>query len=205
MRLVRIWWSLNLPSESMDLLFCCHRRNYTENSTPPPGNIRFAPRDNQGLLPDALDDRSTGSDDGQSSAGHQPESSAAAAKPTTSSRTTRSCTTTKKTWQTHRINWADVGESEPDSSGIQASVPCANLGTPVLRSCRQGERETDLKKAFWARANNSGKRKLGGMREGNKPYGSEGSPEPQRKETCQGGPSMPALRLSRTHAMGSII
>jgi len=43
-RLVRIWWSLNPPSEPMDLLFCCHRRNDTEDSTPPPSEIRFAPR-----------------------------------------------------------------------------------------------------------------------------------------------------------------
>jgi len=45
-RLVRIWCSLNPPSEPMDLVFCCHRRNDTEESTPPPGEIRFAPRDN---------------------------------------------------------------------------------------------------------------------------------------------------------------
>jgi len=46
-RLVRIWWSLNPPSKPMDLLFCCHRRNDTEDSTPPPGEIRFAPGDNR--------------------------------------------------------------------------------------------------------------------------------------------------------------
>ena len=96
-QLVRIWCSLNPPSEPMDLLFCCHRRNDTEDSTPPPGEIRFAPRDNRGPPPDAWDDGSAGSDDGQSSDGHQPESSAAAAKRTTSSRTTRSGNTTKRT------------------------------------------------------------------------------------------------------------
>jgi len=146
-RLVHIWWSLNPLSEPMDLLFCCHRRNDTEDSTPPPGEIRFTPRDNQGPPPDASDDGSTGSDNGQSSDGHQPESSAAAAKRTTLTRTTRSGNTTKKTGRTHRINWADVGESEPESSGTQASVPHSNLGTRVVRSSRQGERETDLKKA----------------------------------------------------------
>jgi len=128
-RLVCIWWSLNLPSEPIDLLFCCHRRNDTEYSTPPPGKIRFAPRDNRSPLPDALDDRSAGSDDGQSSDGHQPELSAVAAKRTTSTRTTRSSNTTKKTGRTHHINWADVGESGSESSGTQASVPRANLGT----------------------------------------------------------------------------
>jgi len=46
-RLVRIWLSLNPPSAPMDLLFCLHRRNDTEDSTPPPGEIRFAPRDNR--------------------------------------------------------------------------------------------------------------------------------------------------------------
>jgi len=77
--LVRIWCSLNPPSEPMDLIFCCHRRNDTEDSTPPPGKIRFAPRDNRGPPPDDSDDGSAGSDDGQSSDGHQPELSAAAA------------------------------------------------------------------------------------------------------------------------------
>jgi len=144
-RLVPIWWSLNPPSEPMDLLFCCHGRNDTEDSTPPRGEIRFAPRDKRGPPPDGSDDGSAGSDDGQSSAGHQPESSAAAAKQTTSTRTTRSENTTKKTGRTHHINWADVDESEPESSGTQASVPRANLGTLVLRSSRQGERETEVK------------------------------------------------------------
>ena len=46
-RLVRIWWSLNPPSEPTDLLFCCHRRNDTEDSTPPSGEIRFAARNNR--------------------------------------------------------------------------------------------------------------------------------------------------------------
>jgi len=79
-RLVRICWSLNPPSEPMDLLFCCHRRNDTEDSTRPSGEIMFAPRDNRGPPPDASDDGSAGSDNGQSSDGHQPESCAAAAK-----------------------------------------------------------------------------------------------------------------------------
>ena len=65
-QLVRIWWSLNPQSEPTDLLFCCHRRNDTENSTPPPGEIRFAPRDNLGPPAHARDDWSAGSDDGQS-------------------------------------------------------------------------------------------------------------------------------------------
>ena len=156
-RLVRIWWSFNPLSEPMDHHFCCHRRNDIQDSTPPPGEIKFAPRDNRGPPPDASDDGSAGSDDGQSTDGHQPESSGAAAKRITSSRTTRSGNTTKKTGRTHRINWAEVGELEPQSSGTHASVPCANLGTRVLRSSRQGERETDIKKASWTPANYSGK------------------------------------------------
>jgi len=144
----------------MDLLFCCYRRNDTEDSTPPPGEIRFAQRDNRGPPPDASDDVSAGSDDGQSSDGHQPESFATAAKRTTSTSTTRSGHSIKKTGQTPRINWTDDGESEPESSDTPASVPCANLGTGVLRSSRQGERESGLKKASWTPANNSGKRNL---------------------------------------------
>jgi len=146
-----------------------------QRSTPPPGGIRFAPRDNRRPPPDTSDDGSAGSDDGQSSDGHEPESSAAAAKRTVSTRTTRSGNTTKKTARTHRINWADIGESEPQSSGTQASVPRANLGTRVLRSSRQGERENDLKKACRTPANNSGKRNLEVMQEADEPYGLDGS------------------------------
>jgi len=186
-RLVRIWWSLNPPSEPMDLLFCCHRRNDTEDSTPPPGEIRFAPRDNWGPRPAASDDGSADSDDEQSSAGYQPESSAEAGQPTTSSRTTRCGNTTKKTGLTHRINWADAGESEPESSGMQAAVPRADLGTAVLRSSRQGEWEIELKKASRTPANNSGKRSLTVMQEADEPYSSDGSLEPQRKGARQVG------------------
>jgi len=171
----------------MDLLFCCHRRNDTANRSPPPGEIRFATRDNGAPPPDASDDGSAGSDDGQCPDGHQPESSAAAAKQTTSSRTTRSGNTTKTTRQTHCINWADVAKSEPESSGTQASVPRANLGTHVLRSSIQGERETDLKKASRTPANSSGQRNLAVMQEADEPYGSDGSPEPQRKVAWQVG------------------
>jgi len=45
-RLVCIWWSLIPTSERMEPLLCCHRRNDTADSTPPPGEIRFAPRVN---------------------------------------------------------------------------------------------------------------------------------------------------------------
>jgi len=45
-RLVRIWWSLNPPSESMNLVFGWHQRNDTEDSTTLPGVIRFAQCDN---------------------------------------------------------------------------------------------------------------------------------------------------------------
>jgi len=180
-RLFRIWWSLNPPSKPMDLLLCCHRSNDTEDSTPSRHEIRFTLPDNRGPPPDASDDRSVGSDDGQSSFGHQPESSSAAAKRTTSTRPPRTGNTTTKTGPTHRINWADVGESEPESSCTQPSVPRANLGTRILRSSRQGERETDLKKASRTPANNSGKRNLAVMQKADEPYGSDGSPEPQRK------------------------
>jgi len=186
-RLVRIWWSLNPPSEPIDLLFCCHRRNDTGDSTAPAGEIRFAPRDNRGPPPDASDDGSAGCDDGPSSDGHQPESSTAAAKRTTSTRTTRSGNPTKKSWRTHHINWADVGESEPESSGTQASVPRPNLGTRVLRTSSQGEQETDLKKASRTPANRGAKRNLGVIPEADVPYGSDGCLGPQRKVARQVG------------------
>jgi len=70
---------------------------------------------------------------------------------------------------------------------MQASVPHANLGTCVLRSGRQGERETDLRKASRMPANNSGKRNCAVVQEANDPYGSDGSPEPRRKVACQVG------------------
>jgi len=171
----------------MDLLFCCYRRNDTEDSTTPPGEIMFAPSNNRSPPPDTSDDGSASSDNGQSSDSHQPELSAAAAKRTTSSRTTRSSNTTKITRRTHRINWGDVGESEPESSGTQGSVPRANLSTGVLRSSGQGERETDLMKASQTPANNSGKCNLAVMQEAHKLYGSDESPEPQRKVARQVG------------------
>jgi len=202
--LVRIWLSLNAPSEQMDLLFCCHRRNDTEDSTPPLIEIRFAPRDNRGPPLDASDDASAGSDDGQSSDSGQPESSAVATKRTTSTRITRSGNTTKKTGRIHHINWADVGELEPES-GTQASFPRANSGTRVLRFSRQGEQETDLKKASLTPANNPGKCNLAVMQEADEPYSSDGSLEPRGRWHARWGQSMPALRLSRTHTIGSII
>jgi len=45
-RHVRIWWSLNPPSEPLDLLFRAHRSTNTEDSTPAPGDLRFDTRDN---------------------------------------------------------------------------------------------------------------------------------------------------------------
>jgi len=93
----------------------------------------------------------------------------------------------KRTRRIYRINRAEVGESEPESSGTQASVPRANLGTGVLRSSRQGELETDLKKASWTPANNSGKRNLAVMEEADEPYCSDGSLPRQRKVACQVG------------------
>jgi len=102
---------------------------------------------------------------------------------------------------------------------MQGSVPRANLGTRVFRSSRQGERETDLKKALRTPANNSGKRNLAVMQEADKPYGSDGSPGPQRKvarqvgaidasievepDTCDGGHNLCrqlANRLSPTNS-----
>ena len=71
------------------------------------------------------------------------------------------------------------------SSGTQGSVPRGNLGTGVLRSCEQGERETHLKKASQTPANNSSKRNLVVMQEADKLYGSDGCPEPQRKVARQ--------------------
>jgi len=110
------------------------------------------------------------------------------------------------------MNWADIGESEPESdvaahrdldlakgaipapdSGPtssprkQASVPCANLGTRVLSSSRERGQGTDLKEAPRTSANNSGKRNLAVMQEADEPYSSDESPEPQRKVARQVG------------------
>jgi len=195
----------------MDLLFCTHRSTNTEDSTPAPGDLQFDPRDNEGT---PSDEEWPSSDVEPNSDAHQPESSSAAAKRTTSLRTTRSGNTTKKTGRTHRINWADIGESEaesdvaadrgldmakraiqaPDSGptsspspGKQASVPCANLGTRVSSSSRQRGQATDLKKAPRTPANNSGKCNLAIMQEADEPYSSDESPEPARKVARQVG------------------
>ena len=109
---VRIWWSMNPPSEPIDLLFCAHRSTNTEDSTPAPGDLRFDPRDNRGTPSEEAWPRSN---EEPNSDGHQPESSAAATKRTTSSRTTTSRNTTKTTGRTHRINSAEVGQSELES------------------------------------------------------------------------------------------
>ena len=116
-RPIRTWWSLNRPSEPIDLLFCCHRTTDTEDGTPPPpDDIGFAPRGNRVSSPHNSDEGSAGSDDEQSSDGDQPESSTTAAGRTTSSRTTRAGNTGRNTLRMHRINWADVGESDPESN-----------------------------------------------------------------------------------------
>jgi len=56
-----------------------------------------------------------------------------------------------------------------------------------LRSSRQGERETDLKKASRTPANNTGKRNLTVMQEADEPYSSDGSLGPERKVASQVG------------------
>jgi len=104
---VRIWWSLNPPSEPMDLLFGAHLSTNTEDSTPAPGDLQFDPRDNQGT---PSEEQWPSSDEEPNSDGHRPELSAAAAKRTTSSTTTRSGNTRKKTGPTDCINWADFGK-----------------------------------------------------------------------------------------------
>jgi len=204
-RLLHTRWSLNPPGKPMHLLCCCHRNNDTEDSTPPSGMINLAPGEDSGPPPNACYNGLAGSDDRQSSDCPQPEWPAAAAKRTTPSRMTRSGNTTKKSGRTHRRNWADVGKLVPESSGRQASVPRAKLGTRVLRSSRQGECEADLKKASRTLANNSGNHNLAVMEEADEPHGLEGSPEPQRKEAPQVGQSILALRGNSTQAMGSVI
>jgi len=86
------------------------------------------------------------------------------------------------------MNWADVDDSEPESSGAQASVPCANLGTRVLRSSRHEEQDTELKKASQMPANDSGKHNMVVMQEANDPYDSHSSSELQRKVAKLVGP-----------------
>jgi len=118
-----------------------------------------------------------------------------AARRTTSWWTTRRAVTTKTTGQTRRINWADVGQAERESDVVSdqglnlanwamrgpdytpksspakdASVPCANLRTSLLSSTRQKGQETDLKKASWMPADNSGKCNLAVMQEADEPY-----------------------------------
>ena len=73
-RHVRMWWSMNSPSEPMDLLFCGHRTS-GEDGTPPSGAVNFGPRDNWGQSPNP----SVHSDELDSD-GHRPKSSAAAGK-----------------------------------------------------------------------------------------------------------------------------
>jgi len=201
----------------MALLFCAHHSTNTEDSTSAPGDLWFDPHDNW-CTP--ADQEWPSSDEEPNSDGRQPESSAAAAKRTTSSRTTRSSNTTKKTGPTHRLNWADVDKSKPQSHvagdrgldltngvipaldsrptlspGKQASVPCANLCSCVLSSSKQRRQETDLKKAPRTPANNSGKRNLAVMEEADELYSSDESPEPQQKVARQVGAMDAGIKL----------
>lgn len=212
-RHVRIWWSMNPPNEPMDLLFCAHRTD-GEAGTPPPGNLVFGPRNNRGS---PSDDEHADSDNEESSDGHQPESSAMAAQRATKS--TRKTRNTKRTpGQTLRGGTADIDEPEPDSNvaadcghnmaaqvmpaldsgfapspGKQVSAPPADLGTRLLRSGRQIERRTDLKKASgqstWTAINSSGKRNLAAITEADEANSPANAAEPARK-VARGVPSI---------------
>jgi len=73
-RHVRMWWSMNSPSESMDLLFCGHHTR-GEDGTPPPGAMNFGPPDNRGQSPNPSVHSGKSDSDG-----HQPEWSTAVTK-----------------------------------------------------------------------------------------------------------------------------
>ena len=73
-RHVHMWWSMDSPSEPMNLL-CCGHRPRREGGTPPPGAVYFGPRDNKSQSPNPSVDS-----DESDSYGHQPVSSAAATK-----------------------------------------------------------------------------------------------------------------------------
>jgi len=76
-RYVHIWWSLNLPSQPMDLLFCAHRSTNMKGSTPAPGDLQFDIRDTRG---NPSDEEWPSSNEERNSDSHQPESSAPAGK-----------------------------------------------------------------------------------------------------------------------------
>jgi len=160
-RHVRMLWSMDSPSEAIDLLFCGHR-TCGEDGTPPLGAMNFGPRDNRGqsLNPSVHRDASDSQD-------HQPESSAAAAKRITRLSTKKTRSSMRKTGLRVRSGPADVNEPEPDSncssdtkvmraldSGFtpspsnQPSAPHTDLGLRALKSGRQIGRETDLNNVF---------------------------------------------------------
>jgi len=82
----RMWWSMNSPSEPMDLLFCSYRTR-GEEGTSSPSAVNFGPRDTRSQSPNPF----IQSDESDSDS-HLPESSAAATKRITrlSSKKTRS-------------------------------------------------------------------------------------------------------------------
>ena len=137
---IGILWSLNQPSEPIELLFCCNRTTDTEDRTPPPSNdIEYAPRGNQGTSPHNSNEVSMGSNDEQSSNSDQPKSCASAAGRTTLSRTMRHGNTRRNTEQTHGINLADIGVSDPRSN------VAANLGLKLTSRAISGPPSP----AFW--------------------------------------------------------
>jgi len=123
-RHLRAWWSVNSPSEPMDLLFCGHRTP-GEDGTSPPGAVNFGPRDNRGQSPNL----SVHSDE-LDSEGHQAESSAAPAKRITRLNTKKNGSCMRKTRQRVHRRPADVDEPEPDSN--------RSLATKVVRALDSG-------------------------------------------------------------------
>jgi len=110
-----MWWSMNSPTEPMDLLFCGPRTR-GEDGTPPCGADSFDPRENRGQSPNP----SVDSDESDSD-GHQPKSSPAAAKTITRLSTKKTGSSMPKTGQRVPCSRADVDEPEPDSKGSSAT------------------------------------------------------------------------------------
>jgi len=197
-RHVRMWWSMNSPSELIDLLFCGHR-TLGADGTPPPGTLKFGSCENRGQSPN----QSIHSDESDSD-GQQPKSSTAAARRITRLSIKRTGSSMRKSGQRVRRGPADSDELEPDSdrssatrgvqpldpgfipsSTKQPSAPPTDLGIRALKSGRQIGRESDLKKVFplstWTAVNRSGKRDPAVMAEVDKMNGPAETAEPPRK------------------------
>jgi len=126
---VRIWWSLNMLGEPMDLLLYEHRGSASESGTDSPVNLHFTCCHNRGPSPDT----SPSSDD-DSSDGMIPESSTLAAKRALLLKTTKTKNRTRNTGTVWCSIMVDIDEQGSDSD-VFYNASADPASTEILALC----------------------------------------------------------------------